>query len=113
VSLEPIAAVERLLVQTEDADEVLRGTVAALVADPAVVWARIEFLEDGALSPGPAAGTPDEARRVAVPIVFQGTLVGELRADGTPDPETLARIAALIAPQVLIGWDTGGEAWEP
>jgi len=50
---------------------------------------------------------------VAVPIAFQDAVVGELWVDGTSDRATLDRIASLIAPQVLIGWDTGGEAWEP
>ncbi len=113
MSESPITAVERLLSETEDADDVLRGTVTALVADPGLVWAGIDFLEDGALSPGPSAGTPDEKRRASVPILFQSRLVGELRVDGAADRAALERIAALIAPHVLIGWDTGGEAWEP
>ena len=62
---------------------------------------------------GPTAGAPDEARRMRVPIVFQGDPVGELWVDGDPDRALLDRVAALIAPLVLIGWDTGGEAWEP
>ena len=63
---------------------------------------------------GPEAGEPDEARRVRVPITFQDALVGELWVDGSPDRGLLERVASLVAPQVLIGWDTGGdEPWEP
>ena len=108
-----IAAIERILAETVEADDVLRGTVTALVADPAIVWAAIGFLDEGSLTTGPAAGVPDETQRVAVPIAFQDAVVGELWVDGTSDRATLKRIASLIAPQVLIGWDTGGEAWEP
>lgn len=108
-----LEAVERLLADAHDADEVLRGTVSALVAEPHVVWAAIGFVEGDAVVLGPAAGTADEARRTRVPIVFQGAIVGELCVDGQPDVGVLEQVAARIAPQVLIGWDTGGQAWEP
>jgi hypothetical protein len=39
--------------------------------------------------------------------------VGELWADGDVEREDLEQIAVLIGPHVLIGWDTGGEVWEP
>jgi hypothetical protein len=39
--------------------------------------------------------------------------VGELAVDGAPAPELLDCVAAAIAPYVLLGWDTGGEVWEP
>jgi putative methionine-R-sulfoxide reductase with GAF domain len=107
------AAIERILADGQDADDVLRGAVAALACEPGIVWAGICFLEDDALALGPTAGAPDDERRTRVPISFQGAVVGELWADGVPDRELLERIASLIAPQVLIGWDTGGEAWEP
>ena len=106
-------AIERILGETEDADDVLCGAVAALVSDPDIAWAGVSFLDDGILVLGPEAGAPDEARRVRVPITFQDALVGELWADGIPDRELLEHVASLVAPQVLIGWDTGGDAWEP
>ena len=109
----PIEAIERLLAESEDADDVLRGAVAALVTDPEIVWAGIGFLEDGTLTLGPTTGDPDETRRTRVLIEFQGSTVGELWADGNSDRALLERVASLIAPQVLIGWDTGGEAWDP
>ena len=113
MSERPVEAIERILGVTADADDVLRGAVAALVSDPDIAWAGISFLDDGVLVPGPEAGAPDEARRVCVPITFHDALVGELCADGSPDRGLLEHIASLVAPQVLIGWDTGGDAWEP
>ena len=112
MSTATLEAIDGLLSGTPDADEVLRGTVAVLVAEPAVVWAAIGFVEGDAVAMGPVAGTPDETRRLRVPITFQGAIVGELWADGEPDARLLEQIAERVAPQVLIGWDTGGEAWE-
>jgi hypothetical protein len=113
VSAGAIQVIERLLAEANDADDVLRGAVSALAAEPGVVWAGIGFVEEGALTLGPGAGTPDEARRARVPIVYQGKLVGELWADGDADLRLLERAAERIASHVLIGWDTRGEAWEP
>jgi hypothetical protein len=95
-----------------DADDVLRQTVASLVAD-GCTWAGIFFVEDGALVLGPEAGTPDEARRVSLPVTWKGERIAELAADGEVEPARLEQIAAEIADLCLVGWDTGGEAWEP
>ena len=113
MSAGPIGAIERLLAETADADEVLRRTVEALVAEPEIAWAAVAFLEADTITLGPAAGTPDESRRTRVPVVFQDAVVGELQVDGDVDGDSLERVASLIAPYVLIGWDTGGEDWEP
>ena len=94
-------------------DDVLRRAVASLAAEPGAVWAGIAFLEEGELVLGPAAGTPDESRRSSVPILYQDDPIGELRVDGHTDRALLERVAGIVAPYVLIGWDTGGEAWEP
>jgi hypothetical protein len=105
--------VERILGTGADADDVLRGVVQALVERGGCAWAAIWFVETGELVPGPAAGEPDEERRTAVPVSYNGERVGELAADGTVDQAELERIAALVSAHVLLGWDTGGEAWTP
>lgn len=96
-----------------DADDVLRQTVAALAKGDGCTWAGIFFVEDGALVLGPEAGTPDEARRVSLPVTWKGERIAELAADGEVEPARLEQIAAEIADLCLVGWDTGGEAWEP
>ena len=63
-----IDAIEGLLAETADADEVLRRTVEALVAEPEIAWAGVAFVEGNTITLGPAAGTPDESRRTRVPI---------------------------------------------
>ena len=95
-----------------DADDVLRQTVASLVGDGAV-WAGIFFVEDGRLALGPSTGEPDEARRQTVPVTWKGDRIAELAADGDVDTARLEQIAAEIADLCLVGWDTGGETWEP
>ena len=95
-----------------DADDVLRQTVAQLVADGAA-WAGIFFVEDGDLALGPEAGAPEETQRLSVPVTWKGERVAELAADGDVDRAHLEQVAAEIADLCLVGWDTGGEAWEP
>jgi hypothetical protein len=95
-----------------DADTVLRQTVAALVAD-GCSWAGISFVENGELVLGPEAGEADESRRVRVPVTWKGDTIAELAADGEMRQDRLEQVAAEIADLCLVGWDTGGEAWEP
>jgi hypothetical protein len=107
-------AIDRILNRGGDADDVLRDVVAVLPAQaPGVVWAAIAFSEPGGLVAGPSAGEPDEARRVRVPVSFRGDRVGELAVDGEADGAFLDRVATLISAYVLLGWDTGGDRWEP
>ena len=108
-----IDEVDRILAAGGDADDVLREVVQALVVHGGCSWARISFVEGGELVPGPAAGEPDETRRVRVPVSYRGDRVGELAADGAISETELERVAALVSEHVLIGWDTGGEAWSP
>ena len=108
-----LEAIDQSLSRSEDADEVLRDTVRVLAAEPAISWAGIAFLDTGVLTLGPSAGVADDSRRRRTPITFQGTVVGELWIDGEADEAVLARVASVIAAHVLIGWDTGGEPWEP
>lgn len=102
----------RLLEAGGEPDDVLRATVEALTNEPGVEWAGVAFVEEGEFALGPSTGRPDEARRTRVPISFQGAVVGELRVDGAPDQDLLAEVAELLSAHVLVGWDTGGEAWE-
>lgn len=95
-----------------DADDVLRETVAGLVAD-GCAWAGIFFLEGGELALGPSAGEPDESRRQTVPVRWKGDRIAELAVDGDVARERLEEVAAEIADVCLVGWDTGGESWEP
>jgi hypothetical protein len=96
-----------------DADDVLRQTVAELAGGEGCSWAGIFFVEDGALVLGPEAGAANEGRRRSVPVMWKGDKVAELAVDGEVDQARLEQVAAEIADLCLVGWDTGGEAWEP
>jgi hypothetical protein len=96
-----------------DVDDVLRAAVDLLVGEPSIAWAGIRFVEDGALVLGPSAGVPDESRRLTAPIRYRDDEVGELVVDGTIEHALLENVAVAIAPYVLLGWDTGGQAWVP
>jgi len=113
VSTSVLDKLERILGRGGEPDDVLRDAVALLATEPEIAWAGIAFLDQGTLTLGPAAGEPDESRRVSVPILFQDSGVGELLVDGDADRELLERVAALLSGHVLIGWDTRGEVWDP
>jgi len=74
----------------------------------------LEQLGEGVGLEGPAAG--DEQTSEEFPIRFEGAYVANLEvgAQLPADDRALAeRVASLVAPYALVGWDTGGEAWEP
>jgi hypothetical protein len=110
-----LEAIDRILNRGGDADDILRQIVAALHAQAGYAWAGIFFLEDGDLALGPDAGTPDESRRTSVPVTWQGDRVAELAVDDAPEEDRtfLERVAVLVSGHCLVGWDTGGESWEP
>jgi hypothetical protein len=96
-----------------DVDDVLRAAIARLAQEPGISWAGIRFLEDGELVLGPSAGSADAEREQVVPIVYRAAPVGALVVHGEADGAVLKRVAELVAAYVLLGWDTGGEAWVP
>ncbi|HEY3549548.1 MAG TPA: hypothetical protein VGK69_00625 [Gaiellaceae bacterium] len=97
---------------TPDADEQLRQAVSQLAGREGCVWAGIYFVEDDSLVLGPESGAQDPSRRTSAPVLWRGTRVAELAADGDVDPAELETVAAEIADLCLVGWDTGGETWE-
>lgn len=57
---------------------------------------------------------------IVVPISYDDIVVAEIDIDadrpaafGLEDQAFLERVAAMISPYCLVGWDTGGEPWEP
>ena len=110
-----LEAIDRILNRGGDADDILRQVVAVLHDQAGYAWAGIFFLEDGELALGPHAGTQNETRRTSVPVTWQGIGVAELAIDDAPEEDRmfLERVAVLVSGHCLVGWDTGGESWEP
>jgi hypothetical protein len=107
-----IEEIDRIVEDNGDADDILRRVVAALVNPGDCYWAGIFFSESGELVLGPEAGEPSPESRTQVPDVFEGTRIAELAVDGPGDTAFLDRVAFVIAPYCLVGWDTDGEPWE-
>ncbi len=109
-----LEAVDRILNRGGDADDVLRQVVAAVQERGGYAWTGLFFVEGDALVLGPAAGEPDATRRTTTPVRWQGERIAELAVDGAAPADTafLERVAVLVSGHCLVGWDTGGEAWE-
>ena len=108
-----LEAVERVLNRGGEADDVLRQVVA-LLYERLGRFVRISFVEGDSLVSGPAAG--DETETTAFPIAFQDSRVADLEAGGElteEDRALLERVAILVSPYALVGWDTAGEEWTP
>jgi hypothetical protein len=106
-----LEAVDRILNRGGDADDVLRQVVAAV--HRLYPYVAIAFVEQGELVVGPEAGDAT-AETDVFPIAFQGEQVAELRVGGaSADRALLERVATIVAPYCLVGWDTGGEPWQP
>jgi hypothetical protein len=107
-----LEAIDRILNRGGDADDVLRAVLGALAR--LYSYAAIAFVEDGNLVVGPETGERPDGTE-SFPISFRDPHVAELRV--TPpaaDPEErtfLERVALLISPYCLVGWDTGGVPW--
>ena len=111
VSSDALEAIERILDRGGDADEVLREVVAVLHRDYS--WVGISFVEEGELVLGPALGE-QTVEPTRIPISYENNVVAELGVIADEiDRALLERVAVLIAPYCLVGWDTGGEAWSP
>jgi putative methionine-R-sulfoxide reductase with GAF domain len=109
-------AIEQIVQRAADADEILRDVVSALHETAGYPWAGIYFVENTTLALGPSAGTTSDAgSRTSIPVTWQGERIAELAIDDAPeeDRKFLERVAALVADHCLVGWDTGGESWEP
>jgi hypothetical protein len=107
-------AVERIINRGGDVDDVLRSVAAALLERiPHFMRVTIAFVEDGRLELGPDAGSGD-GEEIRSPVTFAGAPVAELivqRTEAADDGPFLERVATLISPYCLVGWDTQGIPW--
>ncbi len=110
-----LEAIDRILNRGGDADEALRQVVAVLHGID-YSWVGISFVEEGELVLGPSQGE-QTAEPTRIPVAYENNVVAELGVvvedPGSEERIFLERIAQLISPYCLVGWDTGGESWSP
>jgi putative methionine-R-sulfoxide reductase with GAF domain len=102
------------------ATEHVRIPVGQGVCGAAAATGRTEVVDDVNADPRYLACFPSTRSEIVVPISYEGRVVAEIDIDsdtpaafGEEDRRFLERVALLISPYCLVGWDTGGEAWSP
>jgi L-methionine (R)-S-oxide reductase len=103
-----------------EATEHVRIPVGQGICGAAAASGRTEIVDDVNADPRYLACFASTRSEIVVPISFEGRVVGEIDIDsdepaafGEGDREFLERVATLISPHCLVGWDTGGERWVP
>jgi L-methionine (R)-S-oxide reductase len=106
--------------QGPQATEHVRIPVGQGICGAAAASGVTEIVDDVTADPRYLACFPSTRSEIVVPIAYQGKVVGEIDIDsdqaaafGAEDRMFLERVALLISPHCLVGWDTGGEAWSP
>jgi len=102
-----------------EATEHVRIPVGQGICGAAAASGQTEIVDDVNADPRYLACFASTRSEIVVPIAFQGQVVGEIDIDSDEpaafaavDRVFLERVATLISPHALTGWDTGGEAWE-
>jgi hypothetical protein len=105
-----LEAIERILNRGGDADDVLRAVLGVL--ERLHPYAAVEFVEGDQVVRGPETGA-SAASSSSFPVMYEGQPIGALLVTEAQDEDDafLERVATLISPYVLVGWDTGGEPW--
>ena len=103
-----------------EATEHVRIPVGQGICGAAAASGETEVVDDVNADPRYLACFPSTRSEIVVPIAYQGKVVGEIDIDSdqpaafTQEDRTfLERVALVISPHCLVGWDTGGEAWSP
>lgn len=106
--------------QGPQATEHVRIPVGQGICGAAAATGRTEVVDDVNADPRYLACFPSTRSEIVVPISYEGRVVGEIDIDSDApaafsedDRRFLERVALLISPYCLVGWDTGGEAWSP
>ena len=102
------------------ATEHVRIPIGSGICGAAAASGKTEVVDDVAADERYLACFASTRSEIVVPISYDGRVVGEIDVDsdepaafGEQDKEFLERVALLISPYCLVGWDTGGRRWEP
>jgi L-methionine (R)-S-oxide reductase len=101
-----------------EATEHVRIPVGQGICGAAAASGRTEVVDDVDADDRYLACFPSTRSEIVVPIVHEGRVIGEIDIDsdrpaafGEDDRAFLERVALLISPHCLVGWDTGGVPW--
>ena len=101
------------------ATEHLRIPIGQGVCGAAAASGETEIVDDVNADERYLSCFPSTRSEIVVPIVYDGQVVGEIDIDsdspaafGPRDRALLERVAVLISPHSLVGWDTGGVPWQ-
>ena len=101
------------------ATEHVRIPVGQGICGAAAATGETEIVDDVNADPRYLSCFASTRSEIVVPIAYEGRVVGEIDIDSdkpgafTPeDREFLERVALLISAHSLVGWDTGGVAWQ-
>jgi L-methionine (R)-S-oxide reductase len=102
------------------ATEHVRIPIGQGICGAAAASGETEVVDDVNADPRYLACFPSTRSEIVVPIAYEGRVVGEIDIDSdrpaafdSEDRVFLERVALLISPHCLVGWDTRGEAWSP
>ena len=106
--------------QGPEATEHVRIPLGQGICGAAAASGQTEIVDDVNADPRYLACFPSTRSEIVVPISYQEKIVGEIDIDSDrpaafaqEDRTFLERVALLISPHCLVGWDTGGQAWAP
>jgi L-methionine (R)-S-oxide reductase len=101
-----------------EATEHVRIPVGQGICGAAAATGQTEVVDDVNADERYLACFPSTRSEIVVPIAYEGRVVGEIDIDsdrpaafGKDDRVFLERVALLISPHCLVGWDTGGVPW--
>ena len=102
-----------------EATEHVRIPVGQGVCGAAAASGQTEIVDDVNADPRYLACFLSTRSEIVVPISYEGLVVAEIDIDSdvpaafdADDRAFLERVAALISPHCLVGWDTGGTDWQ-
>lgn len=101
-----------------EATEHVRIPIGHGICGAAAASGTTEIVDDVAADDRYLACFASTRSEIVVPISYGGKVVGEIDVDSdrpaafdADDRAFLERVALLISPQCLVGWDTGGVPW--
>ena len=102
-----------------EATEHVRIPIGQGICGAAAATGQTEIVDDVAADQRYLACFLSTRSEIVVPVLYDGLVVAEIDIDSDianafsgDDQEFLERVATVISPYCLVGWDTGGTDWD-